>query len=105
MWTAEDDAELKRLVALGTKSAAIARDLVRTKGSIGTRMAALGLHRREGDHKISKAAAAHIRAVDFRLSKAAASAAPTETTLDRSAAEAPGATITQGVGWPRDPAK
>ncbi|MGY2733647.1 BrnA antitoxin family protein [Sphingomonas sp. UYP23] len=74
-WSAEDDAELRRLVNIGTKTPAVAQKLGSTQGGVSSRMATLGIYRREGNRKIQKVAAEHIRVVERRLLKAANGAA------------------------------
>lgn len=74
-WTVEDDTELRRLVAIGAKIPAIARDLSRTQGSIRVRMVTLGIHRQEGRWEISKTARDHLESTERRLVKATARAA------------------------------
>lgn len=69
-WTIEDDAELRRLVEIGTKVPKVAQSLDRSQASIAQRMAVLGIYRREGHHDISGTAAAHVEAVERRLLKA-----------------------------------
>jgi hypothetical protein len=70
-WSAEDDAELQRLVDIGAKIPAIARDLRRTQAGVTMRMATLGISRRAGVRTLTKTALAHIEAVERRLKKAA----------------------------------
>lgn len=73
-WSLEDDTELRRLVTLGAKDPAIARDLRRTKSSIQARKTKLGLYRMGGQGEPSKTALAHIGAVERRALRAAGDA-------------------------------
>ncbi|MGY2735193.1 hypothetical protein [Sphingomonas sp. UYP23] len=69
-WSAEEDAELLRLVESGTKNPGIARDLDRTQMAVSARMATLGIYRGEKNRKVSGVAAEHIRIVERRSVKA-----------------------------------
>lgn len=74
-WSAEDDADLRKMVGIGAKNPAIAHQLARSQSSVAMRMVTLGIYRRPSDRELSKTAVDHIQAVERRLEKAASRAA------------------------------